>query len=164
MRVKTKGILTGAMFVLIMALLVLLAVFTDTPTTASAATTPKYAVAFNYSATYTYGTGGGVTNSPSSGTGVYSASFTWGANKSRYTLSVSMYGSSASGTGSFVNGGFIDSTEVTIEVSSSVSTSVTITNSSGTKVGSGTKKATASGLTEDTYTGLLYTSPSKRDS
>lgn len=152
MRVKTKGILTGVVFVLLMALLVLLTVFTDSPTTASAATTPRYAVAFNYSASYTYGSGAGTSQHPSSGTGVYSASFVWGANKSIYTLSISMYGSSTSGTGTFVNGGFIDSTEVTIEVTSSVSASVTITNSNGTKVGSGTKKATASGLTEDTYT------------
>lgn len=152
MKVRTKGFLMGAAFVLLMALLVLLAVFTDKPLAASAATTPRYAVAFNYSANYTYGTGGGVTNYPSSGTGTYSASFTWGANRSNYTISVSMYGSSASGTGSFVNGGYIDSTDVTVEISSSISMTVTINNSSGTKVGSGSKKATASGLTEGTYT------------
>ncbi len=153
MRVKAKGILTATLFVVLLGLFAVLFMFAPKgATTASAATTPRYAVAFNYSAGYTYGTGGGATNYPSSGTGVYSASFTWGANKSRYTLSVSMYGSSASGTGNFVNGGFIDSSDVTIEVTSSVSTNVTITNSSGTKVGSGTKKASASGLTEDTYT------------
>ena len=152
MRVKTKGFLTGAMFVLLLALVALLAVFTDNPKTASAATTPRYAVAFNYSAGYTYGTGAGTSQYPRSGTGVYSASFTWGANRSNYTLSVSMYGSGESGTGTFVNGGYIDSTDVTVEISSSISMTVTINNSSGTKVGSGSKKATASGLTEGTYT------------
>lgn len=152
MKVRTKGFLMGAAFVLLMALLVLLAVFTDKPTTASAASTPRYAVAFNYTAGYTYGSGAGTSQYPRSGTEVYSASFIWGANRSNYTLSVSMYGSSASGTGTFVNGGFVDSTDVTVEISSSISMTVTITNSSGTKVGSGSKKATASGLTEDTYT------------
>ena len=48
MRVKMKCFLTGAIFVLLMALVVLLAVFTDKPMAASAETTPKYAVAFNY--------------------------------------------------------------------------------------------------------------------
>ena len=78
MKAKTKGFLTGAVFVLLMALIVLLSVFTESPTTASAATTPRYAVAFNYSASYTYGSGGGVSQYPSSGTGTYSASFTYG--------------------------------------------------------------------------------------
>lgn len=151
MKVKTKGFLTSAVIFVLMALLVLLAVFTDKPTTASAATTPKYAVAFNYSSTYTYGTGGGTSSSPHSGTGVYSASYTWGANRSNYTVSVFMYGSSASGTGTFVNGSYIDSTEVTVEASSSISMTVSISNSSGTKLASGSKKATASGLTEGTY-------------
>lgn len=151
MRVKTKGFLTGAIFIVFMALVVLLAVFTDKPMAASAATTPKYAVAFNYTANYTYGSGGGVSNYPSSGTGVYSASYTWGANRSNYTVSVFMYGSSASGTGTFVNGGYIDSTEVTVEATSSVSMTVAISNSSGTRLASGSKKATAKNLTEGTY-------------
>lgn len=151
MKVKTKGIITGAAIVVLMVLVALLAVFTDKPLAASAATTPRYAVAFNYSANYTYGTGGGVTNYPSSGTGTYSASFTYGANKSNYTMSVSMYGSSASGTGSFVSGGFIDSTEVTVEISSSIKMTVTIKDANGKSIGSGSKKATASNLTEGTY-------------
>ncbi len=48
MRVKTKGFLTGAVFVLFMALLVLLAVITDEPTTASAATTTTQTAIFSY--------------------------------------------------------------------------------------------------------------------
>ena len=151
MKAKTKGFLTGAVFVLLMALIVLLSVFTESPTTASAATTPRYAVAFNYSASYTYGSGGGVSQYPSSGTGTYSASFTYGANRSNYTLSVMMFGSSTSGTGSFVSGGFIDSTEVTVEITSSIKMTVTIKDSSGKSVGSGSKKASASGLSGGTY-------------
>ena len=53
MRVKTKGFLTGAIFIALMALVVLLAVFTDKPMAANAATTPKYAVAFDYTYKYT---------------------------------------------------------------------------------------------------------------
>lgn len=152
MRVKTKSIITALLFAALIGLLALfIMVVPQGATTASAATTPKYTVAFNYSASYTYGSGAGTSQYPSSGTGVYSASFIWGANKSVNTLSVSMYGSSASGTGAFVNGGFIDSRDVTIEVTSSVSTTVTINNSGGTKIASGTKKATATGLTEGTY-------------
>ncbi len=152
MKTKTKGFLTGAAIVLFTALVVLLAVFTESPTTASATSTPRYAVAFDYKATYTYGAGGGVSQHPSSGTGVYSASFTYGANKSNYTLSVNLYGGSTSGAGAFENGGYIDSTDITVEILSNVSMTVTIKNSSGTSVGSGNKKATASNLTEGTYT------------
>ncbi len=153
MKVKTKGILTGAIFVVLMSLLVLFAVFTtDSPTTASAETTPKYVVAFDYSANYTYGSGGGVSNYPSSGTGAYSATFRYGATGSN-TVTVSMYGSSASGTGAFVSGDYIASSDVTVEVSStSCKITVTIKNSSGTKMASGTNKASASGLSEGTYT------------
>ena len=151
MKVKTKGIITGAAIVVLMALVALLAVFTDKPLAASAATTPRYAVAFNYSASYTYGSGAGTSQHPSSGTGVYSASFTYGANKSNYTLSVMMYGSSTSGTGTFVSGGFIDSTDITVEISSSIKMTVTIKDANGKSIGSGSKKATASNLTEGTY-------------
>ena len=151
MKVKTKGFITGAAIVVLMALVALLAVFTDKPLAASAATTPRYAVAFNYSASYTYGSGAGTSQHPSSGIGVYSASFTYGANKSNYTLSVMMYGSSTSGTGTFVSGGFIDSTDITVEISSSIKMTVTIKDANGKSIGSGSKKATASNLTEGTY-------------
>lgn len=153
MRVKTKNIVTGLLFTVLIGLLALLIVLVlKGTTTASAATTPKYVVAFNYSANYTYGTGGGVTNYPSSGTGVYSASFTYGANRGTNSVTVSMYGSSASGTGAFTSGSYIDSSDITIEVqSTSCKISVAITDSSGTKKGSGTNGAKASGLTEGTY-------------
>lgn len=152
LRVKTKGIITGLLFAVFISLLALfIAIIPKSTTTASAATTPKYTVSFDYSASYTYGTGGGATQYPSSGTGVFSASFTYGANRTRNTLSVVMYGGSASGTGSFINGTYIDSTDITVEIISSVSMTVSITDSNGTKVGSGNKKASASGLSEGTY-------------
>ena len=152
MRVKTKGIITGLLFAVFISLLALfIAIIPKSTTTASAATTPKYTVSFDYSASYTYGTGGGATQYPSSGTGVFSASFTYGANRTRNTLSVVMYGGSASGTGSFINGTYIDSTDITVEIISSVSMTVSITDSNGTKVGSRNKKASASGLSEGTY-------------
>lgn len=152
MRVKTKGVVTGALLTILIGLFaLLLVVMPKDADTASAATTPKYVVAFDYSSKYTYGSGSGVSYYPGSGKGVYSASFTWGANKSNYTASIYMYGSSASGTGTFENGGYIDSTEVTVEVVSSIGMTVAISNSSDTKLASGSSKATASGLTEGTY-------------
>lgn len=153
MKVKTKGILTGILFTVLIGLLALFIAFVPQGTsTASAETTPKYVVAFDYSANYTYGTGGGVSNYPSSGMGVYSATFRHGATGSN-TVTVSMYGSSTSGTGSFTRGDYIASSYVTVEVNStSCKITVTIKNSSGTKMASGTNKVSASGLSEGTYT------------
>lgn len=71
LKVKTRGILTGVLFAVLIGLITLFIVFVPkTTTTASAATTPKYVVAFDYSANYTYGTGAGTSQYPSSGTGV----------------------------------------------------------------------------------------------
>ena len=153
MKVKTRGILTGVLFAVLIGLITLFIVFVPkTTTTASAATTPKYVVAFDYSANYTYGTGAGTSQYPSSGTGVYSATFRYGATGSN-TVTASMYGSSASGTGSFTSGDYIASSDVTVEVkSTSCKITITIKNSSGTKMASGTNKASASGLSEGTYT------------
>ncbi len=153
MKVKTKGILTGTIFVILMALLALFTVFTDSPTTANAATTPKYSVLFDYTYKYTYGSGGGTSTSYDSGTAVNSATFVSGNNNASTTMSVSLYGSSYSGTGNFSNGGYINSNTVNIEVTTNeASFTVNISNSSGTEVASGTNKATASGLSDDTYT------------
>ena len=93
MKTKTNRILTVLLFTVCIGLLALLVLIVPKGANmASAATTPKYAVAFDYSATYTYGTGGGASQYPRSGQGVYSASYTWGANRSNYTVSVFMYG------------------------------------------------------------------------
>ena len=138
---------------MMMSLLVLVGIYTKNSVTASAATTPKYTAAFNYTYTYTQGTGGGTTTTGRSGSDVYSASFVSGKNNATTTMSVSIYGSSYSGTGTFVNGGYIGSNEVTVEVTStSAKLTVTITNESGTKLGSGSNKASATGLADGTYT------------
>ena len=104
MRVKTKCFLTGAIFVLLMALVVLLVVFTDKPTAASAATTPKYSVAFDYTYSYSEGSGGGVSTSGYSGNDVYSTSFTSGYRETATVKGVFLYGSGASGTATMENG------------------------------------------------------------
>ena len=54
-------------------------------------------------------------------------------------------------SGTFVSGGFIDSTDITVEISSSIKMTVTIKDANGKSIGSGSKKATASNLTEGTY-------------
>lgn len=153
MKAKTKGILTGAVFVLLMALLVLLAVFTDSPTTASAATTPKYLVAFNYTYKYNEYTAGGGSNTGHSGNDVYSTSFTSGYRQTTSITAVYLYGSSASGTATMENGGYIQSDSVNVEVTTSgTKISVTIRDSNGNSLGSGKNKASASGLSDGTYT------------
>lgn len=153
MKVKTKNILTGtvlAVFVSLLALFIVVA--PKDATTVSAASTPKYAVVFDYSATYTYGSGAGTSQHPSSGKGVYSASFSYGANRTIQTLSVVMYGNSASGTGTFENGNYIGASDITVEIISSVKMTVNIKDASGKSVGSGSKQATANSLSEGTYT------------
>lgn len=152
MRVKTKGFLTSAAIIALMALVVLLAVFTDKPTAASAATTPKYAVAFNYTYKYTEGSGGGVTNSGYSGNDVYSSSFNSGYRERTTISGVYLYGSETSGTATMENGGYIKSDTVTVEVTTSgAKMNVSILDSSGKSLGSGKNKASASGLSDGTY-------------
>lgn len=48
MRVKTKGFLMGVVFLVLIALLILYAVFIDNPTMASADTTPTQTAVFSY--------------------------------------------------------------------------------------------------------------------
>ena len=152
MRVKTKGFLTGAIFIALMALVVLLAVFTDKPMAANAATTPKYAVAFDYTYKYTEGSGGGVSNSGYSGNDVYSTSFTSGNRQTTSINGVFLYGSGASGTATMTNGGYIKSDSVNVELSvSGAKINVSILNADGKSIGSGKNKASASGLSDGAY-------------
>ena len=114
---------------------------------AAAIATPSYAVPMTYSAyhksnTATQTTGSGTTTSFRAQIGQY--------NYSTYSLSI--YGASASGTGTW--NGYINSSTVTIALSSSSgSPKVTVLNSSGTTVGSGTGTFSISGLANGTYTG-----------
>ena len=114
---------------------------------AAAVATPKYAVPMSYSCYYKSNTS---TSTTGSGT---STSFQARIGQSTYsTYSLSIYGTSASGTGTW--NGYINSSTVTISLSStSGSPKVTVTNSSGTTVGSGTGTFSITGLANGTYTG-----------
>ena len=90
----------------------LFALFTATPTYASAATTPRYAVPFDYTCYYQYNTS---TTVNSSGNGTTSATVTNSAGGST-TISVAMYGSSSSGSGTL--SGAIASSTVNIVLTS----------------------------------------------
>lgn len=156
MRVRTKSFLTAAVFILLIALVTLLVVFTDKPMSASAATTPKYSVAFDYTYSYTEGSAGGTSSSGYSGNGVYSTSFTSGYRSSTTISGVYLYGSATSGTATMESGGYIKSDAVTVEVSCATKISVTIKDANGSSLGSGNNKASASGLSDGTYTVSLY--------
>lgn len=117
---------------------------------AAAVATPNYAMEFNWTRTTTSGTGGGTSSGTATGTGysVYvQTSESYGA-----TVSVSIYGSSSSGTGSLPVGGYIRSSTVNIQINSSLSSgTIKVTNSSGTQVASGGKSVTMTGLADGTY-------------
>ena len=153
MRVKTKSIITALMFAALIGLLALfIVVVPQGATTASAATTPKCVAEFGYTYKYTSGTGGGVSTSTSGNPSAYSATFTSGNNQST-TMTVYIYGSNVSGTGTFANGGYIGSKDVTIEITSTkAKISVSVKNESGVSVGSGANKAVMTGLSDGTYT------------
>lgn len=155
MKVKTRRTMMRVLFALSLGILALLCLtsFSKGMTTASAATTPKYMMAFSYSHTYTHGTGGGTTTTPTSGTNVYSASVMCGYNKYA-EVRVDIYGSAASSTTtSLPSGGVINSDTITIEITSGFSNgSFTVYNSAGKSVGSGGKTIKLTGLSDGLYT------------
>ena len=126
----------------------LVAAFQSEPTTANAAaaTTPRYAIPITYTTWYSSNggkstTGSGTATSFSARIGQFASS----------TYSVSLYGSAASGTGTW--NGYIKSSTVTIVLSSSTGNpTLLIADSSGKGVGSGTNTITLTGLTDGTYT------------
>ena len=137
---------------------IFIGVFCGTPLQASAATTPRYTVAFSYTCTYQYNTthrtdsSGTDTTSDSSGTDTTSATVKDSLGKST-TISIAMYGSAASGTGTLANGGTIKSDTVNIVLTSGYQWhSISVTNSSGTEVGKSSKTTlTLSGLADGKY-------------
>ena len=119
-------------------------------TTAYAATTPKYTVKFNWSTTTTTGTGGGTGSTTSSGS---STSYTMqtGQNSS-VVYSVTLYGSSTSGTGTFESGSYIGSNSVNVIINSKVKIQTTISGN-GTTVAKGNSNSfSLSNLADGTYT------------
>ena len=114
MRIKIRRTAAVVIFVVLLALLSALLLLPSGTATASAATTPKYTVSFDYTCYYQYNTSKKV---DSSGTGTTSATVKGSKGKST-TLTVAMYGSSSSGTGTLANGGTIKSDTVNIVISS----------------------------------------------
>lgn len=147
-----KNIFTRVLLGLMLFLLVGVATVSTSTLTAHAAavTTPNYSMEFDWTRSTTNGTGGGTSSNTSTGTGysVYvQTSESYGA-----TVSVSIYGSSSSGTGSFSKGSYIRSSTVNIQINSSLSSgTIKVTNSSGTQVASGGKSVTMTGLSDGTY-------------
>ena len=135
---------------MLLALLSALLLLPNGAATASAATTPKYTVSFDYTCYYQYNTSKKV---DSSGTGTTSATVKDSKGKST-TLTVAMYGSSSSGTGTLANGGTIKSDTVNIVISSGYQWhSMTVTNSSGQEVGkTSTTTLKLTGLSDGKYT------------
>lgn len=113
---------------------------------AAAVTTPKYAIPITYSTWYSSNGGKSTTGSGTSTS--FSARIGQFTNS---TYSVSLYGSSSSGTATW--DGCIKSSTVTIVLTSSSGTpTVSVTDSSGKGVGSGTKTITLTGLADGKYT------------
>ena len=119
-------------------------------TTAYAATTPKYTVKFNWSTTTTTGTGGGTGSTTSSGS-TTSYTMQTGQNSS-VVYSVTLYGSSTSGTGTFESGSYIGSNSVNVIINSKVKIQTTISGN-GTTVAKGNSNSfSLSNLADGTYT------------
>ena len=147
-KTKLKGIarwLCLAVFALCISLCLAMA----TTNTAYAATTPKYTLAYDYTHYYNYNTS---KSADGSGTGVLSASVK-GDNGSMTTVQFYIYGSSTSGTANLAKGGAIASNSLTITLDASIQGySMSVTNSSGTTVGSQSgKNYTLSNLSDGTY-------------
>ena len=147
-KTKQKGIakwLCLAVFALCISLCLAMA----TTNTAYAATTPKYTLAYDYTHYYNYNTS---KSADGSGTGVLSASVK-GDNGSMTTVKFYIYGSSTSGTANLTKGGAIASNSLTITLDASIQGySMSVTNSSGTTVGSQSgKNYTLSNLSDGTY-------------
>ncbi len=149
---KGKHIIALILTVLLFACVAALLIFVDsTPQTASAeaATTPKYSMPFDLNQTSTNGSGGGTSSSKSSGSG-YSKTVSTGAS-SGTNITISIYGSGASGAE--VYPGAIHSSTVTVEVScSGLNSTLSVKNSAGKQIGSGSKSVKLTGLADGTYT------------
>ena len=106
------------------------------------AVTPRYAMQFDWSCTYTLDG-----SSTSRGSGNSVTSFTWNNSK---TFQMFFYGSGTNGSGTFYKGGYINSNTVNVATSNSKSVSISISGSSGV-VASGSNSVTAN-LPDGSYT------------
>ena len=151
MKTKRKGILRTLLcgvFALCMAV-----GFTSlfaSGTTAYAATTPKYTVRFNWSVTTTTGTGGGTGSTTSSGTATSYSMQT--GQYSNVDYSITLYGSSSSGTGTFESGSYIASNSVNIVINSKVKIQTSVSGNGSTVAKGNGNSFSLSNLADGTYT------------
>ena len=153
---KSKGLLIlSALFAICLSFGLLFGGIGATTAHAATATTPKYTLQLDYNIKTTSGSAGGVSTSNTTGT-AYAATV-YKSSSSTESATVSIYGSGASGTGNLAKGGYINSSTVNLVINSSLSAgTITVTNSSGTQVGSGGKSLTLTGLTNGTYNVEFY--------
>ncbi len=148
---KTNGLKVLTLLMMVAMFVALFCTF-GTTTYASAATTPKYTVHFEYTAWYKSNTAQSTVGSATDTTSAYVRIGQFAYS----TYSVNLWGSGYSGTGDLPVGGYINSSSISAQVNSSNgSPTLTIKNSSGTSVASGTGKISASGLADGTYTGTF---------
>ena len=119
-------------------------------TTAYAATTPKYTVKFNWSVTTTTGTGGGTGSTTSSGTATSYSMQT--GQYSNVDYSITLYGSSSSGTGTFESGSYIGSNAVNIVINSKVKIQTSISGNGKTVASGNNNSFSLTNLADGTYT------------
>lgn len=152
---KTKKSVGMKLLFSIIVMSCFIAIFTGFGTTkayAAATVTPKYTVHFSYNAWYknntTVSTTGSATDTTSANIRIGQSTYS--------TYSIELWGASPAGTGDLGIDGYINSSTVNIRLNStSGSPTLTIKNSSGTTVGSGTGTVTMTGLSDGTYTGTF---------
>ena len=126
--------------------------FQMTPLKANAAgiSTPYYSMEFDWKLISTYGSAGGSGSNTTTGTS-YSVTQAVGAGSSA-TFTVSIFGSGALSAADFPKGSYIRSSTVNITINTTHNQgSITVTNSSGTTVGSGGKSLTMTDLPDGLY-------------
>lgn len=158
MKIKTKKsgkmIVLSVLFGLCMCCGIFFGGFGTTTAHAATATTPKYTLQLDYSIKTTAGS---TSASVSYTTGTAYSATMYKSSSGTEEVTVSIYGSSSSGTGNLAKGGYINSSTVNIAINSSVATgTITVKNSSGTQVGSGGKSLTLTGLADGLYSVDFY--------
>ena len=151
MKIKKKGILRTLLCgVFALCMSVGLSSLFAGGTTAYAATTPKYTVKFNWSVTTTTGTGGGTGSTTSNGSST-SYSMQTGLNSS-VGYSITLYGSSSSGIGTFDSGSYIGSNSVNIIINSKVKIQTSISGNGSTVAKGNSNSFSLTNLADGTYT------------
>lgn len=150
MKVKVRNSLLGIFATLLVAVGIWFVGFYSKPSTAYAATMPKYTLAYSYTHYYNYNTSKSVDGSASN---TYSST-TKGNSGSNTTTVFYLYSSSQSGSANLPIGGAVTSSSLTITLEGSwQGYSMKVVNSSGMQVGSQSgKNYSMSGLSDGAYT------------